>query len=181
MELQRAVDVLGVSPARRDNWLDLEASITPTTAARKRTVSVGQFDLVLPDAVLGELVESLTVYPIPHTESFCLGLANLRGNLVTVYDLHRYLGEDAAAAESPARREWQFVLHTEPAWVCFAIDGLPDQSVLSESQRLQQLPPLPEKLQQFVRSAYRVDGQLLLKTDFAEWFRHLAVEAVKPL
>jgi twitching motility protein PilI len=50
----------------------------------------------------GEIVALAPVTPVPLTQSWYLGLANVRGNLVGVIDLARYLGGVEPAAVAPA-------------------------------------------------------------------------------
>jgi twitching motility protein PilI len=53
----------------------------------------------------GEIVPLAAVTPVPLTRPWYLGLANVRGNLVGVIDLARYLGGEALApASGPAAR-----------------------------------------------------------------------------
>ena len=52
----------------------------------------------------GEIVSPVPLARVPLTVPWYLGLANVRGTLVGVIDLARYLGEDAAPASGPAAR-----------------------------------------------------------------------------
>ncbi len=52
---------------------------------------VGSVGLLCNEALYSEVVKSVFVFPIPNTPSWMLGLINLRGSLVPVFDLARYL------------------------------------------------------------------------------------------
>ena len=52
----------------------------------------------------GEIVSPVAPARVPLTQPWYLGLANVRGTLVGVIDLARYLGEDAAPASGPSAR-----------------------------------------------------------------------------
>ncbi|MCD2515161.1 chemotaxis protein CheW [Massilia sp. G4R7] len=52
----------------------------------------------------GEIVAPVPPVRVPLTVPWYLGLANVRGTLVGVVDLARYLGEDGAAGAGPATR-----------------------------------------------------------------------------
>jgi len=65
-------------------------------------VGAGRYLLDLLEA--GEIVSLATPTPVPLTLPWYLGLANVRGTLVGVIDLARYLGEDAPLPSGPAAR-----------------------------------------------------------------------------
>ena len=172
MKKRSAVEVLSHSVARERRAPTDAMPSRRSTKKVWRGVHVGGYNLLLDPTIQGEIQESLHIQPIPRSREFCQGLVNLRGNLVAIYDLCQYLGEDSA----PQR--WYLVLHNEPAWVGFAMNVLPDQLSLGEEDRLAQLPPLPDGLDPYVRSGYRLNDQLWLELDFNQLFEQLANEAI---
>lgn len=172
MKKRSAVEVLSRSVATERR---APTDVMPQLRSTKRVwrgVHVGDYNLLLDPKIQGEIQESLLIQPIPRSREFCQGLVNLRGNLVAIYDLCQYLGEDSLA------QRWYLVLHNEPAWVGFAMNVLPDQLSLGEEDRLTQLPPLPKGLEPYVRSGYRSKNQLWLEIDFHQLFEQLAKEAI---
>jgi len=169
-----AVEVLSRSATRRHGVIDLEAR---RGSQRRvwRGVRVGDFNLLLDARIQGEIQENLPIQPVPRSREFCLGLSNLRGNLVALYDIRHFLGELGA------HQRWYLVLHTKPAWVGFGMDTLPDQLSLDESMKVAQLPPLPEDLEPFVKAGYRVADKLWLDLDFERFFEQLSARAVLAL
>jgi twitching motility protein PilI len=67
------------------------------TRAQQLGVGIGSQRYLIELLDAGEIVPLAPVTPVPLTRSWYLGLANVRGNLVGVIDLARYLGIDAAA------------------------------------------------------------------------------------
>jgi twitching motility protein PilI len=66
-------------------------------------VQVGQERFLLDLTQAGEIVTVPPVTPVPLTQPWYLGLANIRGNLVGIIDLARYLApEEGAGAETVA-------------------------------------------------------------------------------
>lgn len=62
----------------------------------------GRYLIDLLDA--GEIVPPVAVTPVPLTRPWYLGLANVRGNLVSVIDLARYFGAGESAQAGPGAR-----------------------------------------------------------------------------
>ena len=68
---------------------------------RRRGVVVGGFRLLLDSGDVHEVIRYSAPRTLPFTSELCRGLLNLRGNLVTVYDLHRALRGRAATESRP--------------------------------------------------------------------------------
>ncbi|WBS02209.1 chemotaxis protein CheW [Pseudoduganella sp. SL102] len=66
---------------------------TGTAAARELGVLVGARHCLLDLTQMGEIVPSHSITPVPLTQPWYLGLANVRGNLLGVVDLAAYLGD----------------------------------------------------------------------------------------
>jgi twitching motility protein PilI len=65
--------------------------------------------LLLPLEQAGEIFPPSAVMPVPHTQSWFIGVANLRGGLHGVVDLARFLGLPAANAMEPGREQSRLV------------------------------------------------------------------------
>ena len=137
-----------------------------------RGVKIGAYNILLDPNIQGEIQENLEVQPIPKSRQFCQGLVNIRGNLVALYDLREYFGDE------PVVQRWYLILHSDPAWVGFTMDALPDQLSIGEDERLEQLPPLPSGLSPFVISGYRSNDQLWLEVNFSQLFKELSEQAI---
>lgn len=66
-------------------------------------VECGGHGLLLPLAQAGEIFPLAPLVPVPHTQAWFVGVANLRGKLHGVVDLARFLGLAAAAPSEPGR------------------------------------------------------------------------------
>lgn len=71
-------------------------------AAHQLGVEIGGVRYLLELLEAGEIVPVPQLATVPLTQPWYLGLANVRGNLVGVIDLARYLGQDGAASVAPA-------------------------------------------------------------------------------
>jgi twitching motility protein PilI len=65
--------------------------------------------LLLPLEQAGEIFPPAAVMPVPHTQPWFVGVANLRGGLHGVVDLARFLGLPAAPASEPGREQSRLV------------------------------------------------------------------------
>ena len=141
-------------------------------AVERQTVrygfQAGGICLLIRENTTSEVIEQPPVYRLPNTPVWLLGLVNLRGNLVPVFDLKRFLElEDGADLEK--RR--LLILDQSDKAVGVLIDGLP--RVANTSHTLLRLPPLPAVLQAHVAKAYVQDNLVWLEFDHQGFFRAL--------
>ncbi|GKS70232.1 CheW protein [Nitrosomonas sp. PY1] len=66
-------------------------------------VAVGETRYLIPMSEVSEVVDMSKVIAIPLTQSWFLGLANVRGNLYGITDLSAYLGDGAVLLNSKSR------------------------------------------------------------------------------
>lgn len=65
--------------------------------------------LLFPLQQAGEIFDVTTVVPVPHTQQWMMGVANLRGGLYAVIDLAGFLGLRERAPEGAAREQGHLV------------------------------------------------------------------------
>jgi twitching motility protein PilI len=129
---------------------------------------IGSLGFLVPADIFCEVIEQAQVNPLPNTQAWFSGLLNLRGNLVPVIDLHRFIGE---AAADPKKRRLFTIDKSEKA-VALWIDGLPEVHGLAR-EPLKQLPAIPAVLAPFVTWGYVYEGQVWLNLRFGEFFQAL--------
>ena len=173
------------SPPRR--WLNPSAALNRfkpprgvTTgiapAERQRTrygFRVGGIGLLIGQDTVSEVLEQASIYPLPNTPSWLLGLVNLRGNLVPVFDVKQFLEMEDGAAQ--AKRRLLILDHDDKA-VGVLIDGLPQTAVTT--QAISRSPPLPAVLQTHVAKAYVQEGIIWLEFDHQGFFKALGQHIV---
>jgi twitching motility protein PilI len=126
---------------------------------------VGNIGLLVPKGMLSELVEEITVYPLPTTPPWFQGLINLRGSLVPVFDLKALF----KIYERSSEKNNLLVLNTGEKTVGILIDGLP--VTLQAAQSLQQGPLLPPVLRDHHRAVYAKDAEVWVDFDFDGFFQ----------
>jgi chemotaxis signal transduction protein len=129
---------------------------------------VGNVHLLIRPESVSEVLEKGPVYPIPNTPTWLLGLMNLRGNLIPVFDLHQLL----ETSHEGRRKQMMLVLDKGVEAGAIVIDGLPQ--ALSAIPRLQRLPPVPSALRNHTHEAFAKDGTVWLEFDHWSFFRSVA-------
>jgi twitching motility protein PilI len=127
-------------------------------------VRVGDIGLLVPAGMHSELVEDSKIYPLPTAPGGFLGLINLRGTLVPVFDLKALFQMGNPAA----RKTRLLVLNTDERAVGFLIDALPE--TLRTTRRLAQCPILPTILQEHTLAVYAIDGRVWVEFEFDGFF-----------
>ena len=133
---------------------------------------------------MAQVVDDAHVNALPNTAAWFLGLANLRGNLVPVFDIARYLAPASAEPVGPAnapREVFQIlVVGRGPDAVGIVVSGYPrslgggltdvPHHVLEATVR----ECVPDRLSRFVRRAVSTDEQLWFEIDFEAFFMSVA-------
>lgn len=142
-------------------------------AVERQTVrygfQVGGICLLIRENTTSEVIEQPPVYRLPNTPVWLLGLVNLRGNLVPVFDVKPLF--DLKAPEGREKHRL-LVLDQGDRAVGIMIDGLPHPA--SISQPLSRLPPLPAELQAHVDKAYAQDDLIWLEFDHQAFFQSMS-------
>lgn len=145
------------------------AGIAPAERRRARYgFRIGGIGLLVGQDTVSEVLEQALIYPLPNTPLWVLGLVNLRGNLVTVFDLKRFLELEESHSQEKRRL---LILDRGDQAVGVVIDGLPRTALTSHV--LSRLPPLPAALPAYVAKAYMQDDLVWLEFDHQGFFRAL--------
>lgn len=131
---------------------------------------VGELGFVIGSNTMSEVMDPIPVYPLPNTPPWLLGLINLRGNLVPVFDLRQLLG----LRDAPDARQMLLVLGENERSVGVLIDGLPQTPELRH--KLNHPPPVPSLLREHVSGAYVIDGRPWLEFNHHEFFRSISLQ-----
>ncbi len=120
MANRQAIKDLQVRLAER-----LHAARTEAVVPAWLAVLVGQANYLLPLTQSGEIFPLAVVNPVPYTQPWFLGVANLRGGLYGVVDLGQYMGLAGARSERALPESWLVTLNLELELNCAVmVDGL---------------------------------------------------------
>ncbi|MEH6872894.1 MAG: chemotaxis protein CheW [Candidatus Competibacter sp.] len=128
---------------------------------------IGDFGLLIDQDTTSEVLERWVIYPLPNVPAWFLGLINLRGNLVPIFDVKQFLQLEEGTRE----KRWLLILDQGEGTVGFFIDGLPQP--VSTHQALPRLPPLPAVLRAHIAGGYTQDDQTWLGFEHRSFFRVL--------
>ncbi len=134
---------------------------------------IGDLGLLIDQDTTSEVLERWVVYPLPNVPPWFLGLINLRGNLVPVFDVKQFLQLEEGTQE----KRWLLVLDRGAGTVGLFIDGLPEPA--NTRQALPRLPPLPATLRAYVAKAYTQSDTVWMEFDHRNFFKTLGERIFK--
>lgn len=110
---------------------------------------------------IGEISELLTMQPVtqvPGTQSWLLGIANIRGNLVPLVDLRRFLFDERTHVTDRSRI---LLIRQQGGQVGLLVDEVLGQRNIFEEQRAEAQAEDDERLSRFVEENVMVGDQRL--------------------
>jgi twitching motility protein PilI len=130
---------------------------------------IGTLGLLIQLGSGSEVMQMPSVWTLPGAPPWLLGLINLRGNLVPIFELRPLLGLGHRTA---AEKSLVLVFDQSDKAVGMVIDDFP--TPLSALNPLPNLPPLPTALNGHVRAGYVKDEMIWLEFDHGAFFEELA-------
>lgn len=140
------------------------------------------FNLLIRPQTGSEVLRQPAVSSFPGSAPWLLGMMNLRGNLVPVFDLSIALGSPAARAGTPnhavsaGAAAFVLVLDKGENALGLCISGFP-QALLGLRQ-VTRLPQLPERLQEHVSAAWLQEERIWLDFNHESFFDKLRTTTV---
>jgi len=129
----------------------------------RQAFRIGQMRLLAPFEVSSELTEMPTVYPLPRMPANLLGLVNLHGRILPLFDLATLLETEHLPRE---KRMLLVIGHGNDA-AGIVIDGLPRRmAFLPESQIVP--PALPAAAAGALRASYSAGRDAWYEFDYAQ-------------
>ena len=158
---QRLASAFGVTTVPVDE--------VPVDHRRRYGLAIGgqRFLLELSQSV--HVVAVASAHRLPNTHPWMLGLVNLRGSLVPLYDLAACFD----LTPSPLDRRMMLVLGDGDDAAAAIIDGPPRHMLVGDNQRVEQMPILHEMLVPLALSAHRLSDGVWVALNWYELFRVL--------
>lgn len=142
--------------------------------SRRLGFLVGQLGFLIKQRATSELSEVLPICPIPFTAAWLLGLINLRGNLVPVFDLDKLLELETENVKK--QKKMLLILGEGDAAGAIVINDLPIHLNFIESDKLPNIPPLPAIIKLYATSCYEKNNQLWFNFDHVGFFDSIAAK-----
>ena len=102
--------------------------------------TVGMFNFLLEAGIKAENLHGLTVNSVPHVPAWCIGVVNVRGNIIPVVDMHVFL-KTGMSRHTNKNKKLLLLERENQSSIIFQIDTLPKVTFLGEYSRKK----LPEK------------------------------------
>lgn len=138
--------------------------------------TVGTQNFLIDSKTICEVVQSAQIYRIPNTHTWVLGVINLRGNLVPVFDLMRRLDETVTRAEDQRLLIFDQGEHA----IGIYIDGLPQALKIDpeDAEQRTSIPDhLPASIREHVIAAYLVNTDTWLEVNHRDLFSELLTDS----
>jgi twitching motility protein PilI len=139
----------------------MQAARTEARVQSWLAVECAGLGLLFPLHEAGEIFSAGSVLPVPHTQPWLAGVANLRGGLHAVVDLTRFLGLQPAAGTGDGSRDSARLLALNPSLgvnCALLVDRL---AGLRNADQLSAEPPAAAELPAFAGARWRdADGRV---------------------
>lgn len=122
-------------------------------------------------AALGEIEETMIIPEythIPRVRDWVLGLANVRGQLVPLLDLGRFLGR-RSSLDSPRSR--MLLVETDDLMTGLVVDMVAGMQRLPEKNFTRQVHQVPETIFPFLRGTYSREGEDWIVLSLRAWLQ----------
>jgi len=129
---------------------------------------LGQIAFFFPPDALSEVIENVEYAHLPRMPETVLGLCNVRGNLVPVFDLHKFL---EISLEGKARH--LLCIGSGQDMVGILLDDMPIRVKRSECKALRSAPILPASVQPYISQVYIKGNQVILDYQHEALFQSL--------
>lgn len=129
---------------------------------------IGRLGLMIAYADGSELIDIPKLHHIPNAPTWFVGVTNLHGMVIPVFDLGIYLGIE----HSKQKQQRLLVLGQGNDAAAIIIDGLPDRLHWHSGQQVEK-QTAPQRLHAHVRTACLIDGQLWFDLDSVSLCRSL--------
>jgi len=133
---------------------------------------VGGLGFLIHHGTGSECIATPSIAAIPNSARWLLGLINLRGNLVPVFDMKRIGGLEMDAGDE---RRMTLILDKGEKAVGIVIDDYP--VALKQLSKLHSLPELPTALHGHIAVGYNQDDETWLEFDHEGFFESLTSSA----
>lgn len=153
MNSQSLTDVLSETLEIKDELIEVRYQ-----EKDRYTFMLGQLAFFLPNEMLSEVVENADYAYLPRMSENVLGLSNVRGDLVPVFDLHKFLNVDRDSKQ----QQHLLSIGVGDEAVGVLLDRLPFRVKESECQIIKSAPILPDAIKPFVSQVYKHGEQVIL-------------------
>jgi len=129
---------------------------------------LGQIAFFAPRDTLSEVIEDVNYAHLPLMPDTVLGLCNVRGNLVPVFNLHQFLDVELAG-----KKRHLLCIGDGDDMVGVLLDDMPFRVKRNECKALRSAPIVPPSVQPFISQVYIKGDQIILDYQHEDMFSSL--------
>jgi twitching motility protein PilI len=152
--------------ATNDEWMVFTAVVEKETV--RYGFKIGSLGLLIQLGSTSEVLQKPAIWSLPGSPPWFLGLLNVRGNLVPVYELSQVLNTEAKPVD---QKKLVLVFDQGDKAVGVVIDDFPKP--LNALSSLPNLPLLPSVLNGHVRKGYIKEESIWLEFDHNSFFAEM--------
>ncbi|MCZ6802885.1 MAG: chemotaxis protein CheW [Proteobacteria bacterium] len=136
------------------------------------TSGLGPINFLIPESTMCEVVQNVTICPLPNTPSWIQGLINLRGILVPVLNLKTHLGQKS---EGNIKNIPLLVIYKGERAFATYVDALPNSINLKEENFVKiEIPDtLPEILKPYINNAFGFEQETWIAINYDAFIQHI--------
>lgn len=143
------------------------STIDNTVEALRYGFNIGSLNFIFDVQMASELLKGVTIAAIPNTPTWMLGVINLRGHLVPVFNLAAYF----EFKDEPDNQNLLLVLDKGEKAVAFQVQRYPQ--LLDNLVKRDSLPELNSKIDGYILTAYNSAENIWLELDKEKFFSAL--------
>lgn len=132
------------------------------------TFTLGNLGMVIPLEMVSEVIEDVAFCELPNTNMLLYGMANVRGKIIPIFNLHNYL-----SIESDKDLKILVIGSGEDAGALL-IDGYPYQTMINTNNTIEGSEYLPDEIKENLHKAYQVDDKIWFELDVIKLFTSLS-------
>lgn len=164
--------------------LDAQATVCPVLSDESETqqglafkghgFELPNMGILIPPALRCEIVENLQTCPLPGTAAWLLGMTQLRGRILPVFDLQRLLFGNGNKLKSKNR---MLVIEPQKKGLALVLPSIPRRLELSEQHILSGNGGVPEAIEPYCRKVF-YDRVLWVELDIEALFNQVTQKLV---
>lgn len=172
-----------------DQWLSPVAALDAQASARSiftaeqdeqqfafqgHGFELGNLGILIPPSLRCEVVENLQLCSLPGTAKWLVGMAQLRGRIIPVFDLQTLLFDNP---KRPTQQNRVLVVEPQNKGLAIVLPKTPKRLEFTEQQILENHSGVPDVVEPFCRNVFYDDG-LWLELDIEAYFTQMSTKLV---
>lgn len=117
---------------------------------------LGELRLVAPLGEVSEILTPPSLSKVPRTKAWVCGIANVRGNLMPIMDLHGYLHDQPARLN---RRSRILVVNHRGVYSGLVVDAVMGLRHFRDEQRCDELPGDDTRIHEYLEHGFRIGNE----------------------